>query len=246
MLVRTGESANLLIRATLVRISRRYDRLRTNEFFSSEQRERGFSLMLLFREGRAAITVLLWVMFFTSFVTLLFVDTLLPSVLNNTPLSEDSASIIAAIARFAGLAGGVGVAWAADRFDRYLVLAGAFFLGAIAIVALGAAGSAGLVVGMALIAAGFFAVGAQNATNAVAAASYPTAMRACGAGWAIGLGRNGQIFAPTLASMVVSMRLSTSHTIYILALPSLVAAAAAFAIAFSGRRFGDERGKPQN
>ncbi|HUZ74418.1 MAG TPA: MFS transporter [Stellaceae bacterium] len=244
-LVRMGESANLRIRATLIRISRRYDRLRTNEFFSSERSERGFPLVLLLRGGRALITALLWVMFFSSLVTIFFVNNLLPSVLNNAQLSENAASTIAAIAQFGGLAGGVAIAWAADRFDRYLVLAGAFLLGAISIVALGTAGRAGLGVGLALICAGFFALGVQYAANAVAAASYPTAMRASGVGWAIGLGRNGQIVAPTIAAMLVSLKLATSHTIYLLAFPGLIAAAAALVIAFSGRRFGDERGKEQ-
>ncbi len=239
-LVRGGESGNQRIRATLIRISRRYDRLRTNEFFSSEHRERGFSLVLLFCEGRALITVLLWVMFFTSLVTVFFVNNLLPNVLDNARLSEDAAATIAALSQFGGLAGGLVLAWAADRYDRYLVLAGALFLGAIAIAAIGAAGGAGLGVGIALIAAGFFALGAQNAAVAVAAASYPTAMRACGVGWAIGVGRTGQIIAPALASMLIAMKLSTSHAVYLLATPGLVAAVAALVIAFSGRRFGNE------
>jgi MFS transporter, AAHS family, 4-hydroxybenzoate transporter len=243
LLVRAGESANLRIRATLIRISRRYDRLRTNEFFTSERLEPGVPLRLLFREGRAAVTLLLWVMFAAGLAAVYFVDDLLPSALDNARLSEDAAANIVSLTQFAGIAGAVVVAWFADRFDRYLVLAVAFLLGAAAIVALGAAGDAGFEVGIALVAAGFFVAGVQNAATAIAAASYPTAMRASGTGWAIAIGRIGQFAAPTLASAVLGLGLATGPTIDILAVPVFIAVAAALAIAVSGRRFGDERGR---
>jgi AAHS family 4-hydroxybenzoate transporter-like MFS transporter len=235
LIVRQGEAANPRIRATLIRISRRYDRLRTNDFFSSEHHEPGFPVWDLFREGRAPVTAFVWIMFFTSLMTIFFVNAFLSSVLGNARLSESGAATVAVLTQLGGIVGGLAIAFTADRVNRYMTLAAAFFLGAVAIVLMGAAGT-GYLVGVTTILAGLFALGTQNAANAVVAASYPTAMRATAIGWALGIGRNGQIVAPILAADLVSLRLSTAHVLYIIALPGLVAAAAALFIAILGRR----------
>lgn len=234
VIVHQGEAANARIRATLIRISRRYDRLRTNDFFSSEPRGPGFPVWLLFRDGRAPMTAFIWIMFFTSLMTIFFVNAFLSSVLGNAGLSESSAVTVAALTQLAGILGGFAIAFAADRLDRYMVLAVAFFLGSAALVLMGAAGK-GSLLGGATILAGLFALGTQNAANAIVTVSYPTSMRATGIGWALGIGRNGQIIAPILATSLVAMRLSTSHVLFIIALPGVVAAVAALYIAILRR-----------
>jgi AAHS family 4-hydroxybenzoate transporter-like MFS transporter len=76
--------------------------------------------------------------------------------------------------------------------------------------------------------AGFFTFGAQNSANAIAATRYPTAMRSSGIGWALGIGRTGQIVGPLIGGLLLSLHWSTSGILYVIAVPSVVAATAAF------------------
>ena len=239
ILIRRGERENVAIRAGLIRISRRYDRLRVSEFMTSEPAERGVPVLLLFRQGRALITALLWILFFMGLMTIFFVNAWLPTVLKSTELSDRAATNIAAVVQVGGMLGGLVVSLLAERFNRFLAVGGAFVLGALSIAAMGMFSNT-LVVAIVVFLVGLFALGAQNAATAIAAAVYPTAMRATGVGWALGLGRNGQLISPTIGGLLVTLKWEANHLLYLVALPAFVAAAAAIAIAFSGRRFGDE------
>jgi AAHS family 4-hydroxybenzoate transporter-like MFS transporter len=78
--------------------------------------------------------------------------------------------------------------------------------------------------------AGFFTFGAQNSANAIAATRYPTAMRSSGIGWALGIGRTGQIVGPLIGGILLSLHWSTSGILYVIAVPSVIAATAAFVL----------------
>ncbi|HZT51766.1 MAG TPA: MFS transporter, partial [Stellaceae bacterium] len=239
VLIRRGEQADMQIRAGLIRLSRRYDRLRVSEFVTSERPERGLPVAMLFRHGRAPATALLWIVFFAGLVTVFFVNAWLPAVLKREDYSETLATVIAAAVQVAGIAGGFAVCYVAQRFDRHLALGAGFLLTALAIAALGLVSNPLMVAGMVLL-VGLFALGAQNAATAIAAASYPSAMRATGVGWALGVGRNGQLVSPLLGGYLVLLKWEAHHLLMLVAIPAFVAAAAALALAWTGRRFGDE------
>ena len=239
LLVRRGEQANLSIRAGLIRISRRYDRLRVSEFTTSETMERGVPLLMLFQRDRAPITILLWIVFFTGLLAIFFVNAWTPSVLKTAEYSEFTANIVAGLMQFGGMLGGIGGCYLAGRLDRFLAIGAAFVLGALSIIALSLFSNS-LIVAAALFLVGFFVFGAQNAATAIAAASYPSFMRATGAGWALGIGRTGQIIAPTVGGYVLLLKWNLHHLLDLVAVPTLIAGIAAIAIASSGRHFGRE------
>ncbi len=239
VLARRGERESVAIRAGLIRISRRYDRLRVSEFMTSERPERGFPVILLFRQGRAQITALLWILFFMGLMTIFFVNSWLPTVLKSADYSDRTATIIAAAMQGAGVLGGIFVCLLAEWFNRFLALAAAFFLGALCIAVMGLFSNA-LVLALLAFFVGLFTLGAQNAATAMTASLYPTAMRATGIGWALGIGRNGQLISPMIGGYLVLLKWEANHLLYLVALPAFAAAVAAIAIAFSGRRFGDE------
>lgn len=239
LLVRKGESANVQIRAGLIRISRRYDRLRVSEFTTSEPMEHGVPLVMLFTRERAAITALLWVIFFTGLMMIFFVNAWTPSVLKRAEYSDFTATAIAGLMQFAGMLGGLGAVYLAERLNRFLVIGGLFVLGAFSIIAMGLFSNA-VLVAIVMFMVGMFAFGAQNAVTAIAASGYPSILRATGVGWALGSGRVGQMVAPTVGTYLLMLRWEASHLLYLVALPAFIAAAAAIAIAFSGRRFSTE------
>jgi AAHS family 4-hydroxybenzoate transporter-like MFS transporter len=67
-------------------------------------------------------------------------------------------------------------------------------------------------------------IGAQNGANALAAEVYPTAARATGVGWALGIGRIGSILGPNLGAMFVG---TTPRLFLYAAVPLTLAATAA-------------------
>jgi AAHS family 4-hydroxybenzoate transporter-like MFS transporter len=146
------------------------------------------------------------------------------------------AIIIAALLHFGGIAGGLAIAPLCDRLNPYLVLACAYILSGTFIAGIGLAGNKATFAVAATFFAGFFTFGAQNSANAIAATRYPTAMRSSGIGWALGIGRTGQIVGPLIGGFLLSLKWGTSEILYVIALPSVVAATAAFFLSGSSRR----------
>jgi AAHS family 4-hydroxybenzoate transporter-like MFS transporter len=202
----------------------------TTAFSIAEKKEKGFPVVLLFREGRAPVTLLLWVMFFMNLMALFFMNSWLPTVMHNAGLSERAAIIVSGITHFGGIAGGLAMGPLCDRLNRYVVLAVAFVLSSLTIASIGLAGSVAGLAAAATFFAGFFTFGAQNAANAIAATSYPTAMRSTGVGWALGIGRTGQVVGPLVGGFLLSLRWPANDILYVVALPGLVAAVAALLV----------------
>ena len=225
--LRRGDRAVATVRATMIRVSRRYDSLRTVQYVTSEPEERGFSALRLFAGGRAPFTALLWLAFFMNLTAVFLVNGAIMTVLDVGGVDEDTAGTVAVVAQLGGIVGSFVAAAFAERYDRFGVLAAGFLLSALSIAALGAGSVGPVVATLVVLAAVFFTVGTQNAAIAVAAASYPTAILATAMSLALGVGRVGQIAAP----LVASVRLGQHGRFALYALPALVAAAAAFAIA---------------
>ncbi|MCG8505173.1 MAG: MFS transporter, partial [Sphingomonadales bacterium] len=71
--------------------------------------------------------------------------------------------------------------------------------------------------------------------NALAADFYPTAARATGIGWALGIGRIGSIIGPFAGGVLIALAWRTGDIFLVSALPALVASAAVFLMGKSAR-----------
>ena len=192
--------------------------------------EKGFPVALLFREGRAPLTSILWLMFFMNLAALFFLNSWLPTVLRNAGLSETAALSIGGLTHIGGILGGFVIAAICDRFDRYRVLAIGYALAAFSIVTIGLAGNVLVAATAAVFFAGFFVNGGQNAANAIATVTYPSSMRSSGIGWAIGIGRIGTILGPVLGGMLMAWHWGNVQILAMLACFCLVACLAALAL----------------
>jgi AAHS family 4-hydroxybenzoate transporter-like MFS transporter len=226
------------IAAILARMNPKLVFSQAARFINSEHKEKGFPVALLFREGRARITLLLWIMFFMNLLALFFLSSWLPTVLHKAGLPQHAAIVIAALLHFGGIAGGLALAPLCDRYNPYLVLAFAYILSGTFIAGIGLSEDRITFAMAATFLAGFFTFGAQNSANAIAATRYPTAMRSSGVGWALGVGRTGQIIGPLIGGFLLSLQWATSQILYLIALPSVVAATAAFLLSGGSRRWG--------
>jgi AAHS family 4-hydroxybenzoate transporter-like MFS transporter len=175
------------------------------QFVVHEPKLTGMPVLHLFRSGRTLATLLLWVVFFMSLLDIYFLSNWLPTVLADLGASISEAAVIGSMLQVGGIVGTVALGRIVDRFS-FRALALVYFIGVFAVGAIGQLGhSAGLVT-IAIFVAGFCIVGGQIAANALAAAFYPTSVRATGVGWALGIGRVGSIVGPLVGGVLLSMK----------------------------------------
>ena len=171
----------------------------------------GNPVKMLFGEGYALQTVLLWVIFFCSLMDLFLFGYWLPEVLHLTGMTPAEAARAASFralgAMFAVLYLGVLI----DRFGPQRALAwhyaaGAVFTALISLVAM----SYALLVAVIFL-SGMTTTGSQTGANGTCGKLYPARMRTTGLGWALGIGRLGGIAAPPLGGYLLARGLPPRH-----------------------------------
>jgi AAHS family 4-hydroxybenzoate transporter-like MFS transporter len=186
----------------------------------------GIPVVHLFREGRSAVTLLLWVVFFMSLLDLYFLAYWLPTVLNDLGASVSTAAAIGSLLQVGGVVGAFALGSVIDRFS-FRALALVYFGAVFAVGAIGQLGHSAVLVSIAIFAAGFCVVGGQIAANALTAGFYPTSVRATGVGWALGIGRIGSIVGPLVGGVLLAEKWSASAVFSAAAAAALCAALAA-------------------
>jgi MFS transporter, AAHS family, 4-hydroxybenzoate transporter len=172
---------------------------------ASEQ-SAGVPVKQLFLEGRALATVLLWIPFFTAFGVLSVAVFFTPGLLRTTGVPATAAAA-ALVNAFLGLGALVGMAIAGRLVERYgavRTLGTALLLGAGCTALLGFAFGSVPLAATATALVGLFLGIAGSGSIAVATLIYPTAIRATGIGWGIGMGRGGQVAGPLIASWLLT------------------------------------------
>lgn len=199
---------------------------------------KGFSVFQLFREGRAPVTLLLWVAFFMNLLVMYFLVNWLPTLLKSAGLPLSMAILSTAILNLGGVIGAVVLGRMIDKLSPYIVLGSAYAASAafIALLAFGGTNLTVLLVGAAL--SGFGVVGAQIGCNALTAAVYPTAIRATGVGWALGVGRIGAIVGPLVGGVLLAAGWGPQNLILLAVVPAVIASLAVFVLGGVRRRAG--------
>ncbi len=192
-------------------------------FTTTERPLPGVPVRHLFTQGRALATPLLWVPFFMAFGVLVVVVLWTPALLRQAGMPAPDAAFVVAIH---GAGGFVGMAAAGRLFDRFgmAALVPAFLLGAVFTLLLGHVGNS---VALAATCDGLIGVcvgvGASGMI-AMAAVVYPTAIRSAGIGWAMGMGRLGQVCAPLLVGALLTAGWTVEGVFLVVAVAPLFAA----------------------
>jgi len=183
----------------------------------------------LFAEGRAAGTLLLWVPFFMNLLILYFVLSWLPSLLRQSGLPVGAG--VQAVASFSlgGMLGTLTEGHIMRALGTRSALMVEFAACMLLIPSLAAAAASPASMLAIVFALGVVVQGAQAGLNALAAMFYPTAMRATGIGWALGVGRVGSIVGPTVGGMLLSRNWSADEIFMAGIAPAVLAAAAILA-----------------
>jgi MFS transporter, AAHS family, 4-hydroxybenzoate transporter len=165
----------------------------------------GNPIKMLFREGYARQTVLLWVIFFCSLMNLFLFVYWLPEVLHLTGMTPAEAARTTSFRELGAIFAVLYLGLLIDRFGPQRALAwhyaaGIAFIGAIALLALPY-----LLLAIVIFFSGVTIIGSQTGANAACGKLYPARMRTSGLGWALGIGRLGGIAAPVLGGYLLSL-----------------------------------------
>jgi AAHS family 4-hydroxybenzoate transporter-like MFS transporter len=187
-----------------------------------------FPISGLFRGGRTPTTLLLWLAFFMNLLVMYFLVNWLPSLLRGNGLSLKIAIASTATLNLGGVVGAIMLGRLIDKREPAIVLGIAYLASAvfILIIAYSGANVALLLAGAG--AAGFGIVGGQIGLNAVAASTYPDAVRSTGVGWALGVGRIGSILGPVAGGALLGLGWSSQQLLLMALVPALITAIAVF------------------
>lgn len=166
-------------------------------FFIDEERRAGLPVQHLFTGGRAAVTLLLWLLFFSAFGALIASLVWIPTLLKESGLTPAEAALCLALHNIGGIVGTVLSGFLIDRYG-YLPLALTFLLGSAFTALMNYPAPDFVAVAALATAAGFFLGGSASGIIVVAAQFYPTFVRSTGVGWCQGCSRLGSAVLPLL------------------------------------------------
>jgi AAHS family 4-hydroxybenzoate transporter-like MFS transporter len=211
-------------------------------FEVAEERSPGFVVKQLFTEGRGAVTLLLWVMFFMNLLDLYFLIGWLPTVMSDAGVAVQTAILIASLFQLGGVTGNLVLGRVIDRTMSFRVLGFLYLLSALCIFFIGGAGGSVPLLVASVFTTGLACLGSQSSSNALTSTYYPTAIRSTGLGWALGIGRIGSIVGPILGGLLLTITPETRRVFWAAAIPPLIATAAAFLAASIIKKQGFSRG----
>ncbi len=211
------------IKSVLTRINPGATFAPRTRFVIAEEHKSGFTVRHLFSEGRALGTALIWLVFFMSLLDIFLVSSWLPIILHDAGLTLSTAVNVSATMAFSGMVACLVTAPVLDRQGCFAVLVPAYLLSAIGLAALGSVGTGLGLILITAAAAGAGNVAGQNTANALAAAYYPTYIRATGVGWALGIGRIGAVVGPAIGGTMLALHLSRQARFFVAAVPSVIA-----------------------
>jgi MFS transporter, AAHS family, 4-hydroxybenzoate transporter len=190
----------------------------------AEEKSRQNPVRELLADGHVLVTLLLWVPFFLGFMVLLTVVLWAPALLNESGIPLPVTSLILAVHYFGGFIGTACSGYLVDRFGFLKVLMTSFVMGALFLTLFGQVTSSAILLGAVALFCGIFVAGAANGMLAVAASLYPTSVRSTGIGWAMGMGRFGQLVGPILVGLMVAANFSKPSIFIAAAIPCLISA----------------------
>jgi len=182
------------------------------------------SVKHLFTSKLAAMTILIWIVYFMNLVIVYGVTTWLPTLLvkQGVPLVRSYGYTM--MQHLGGALGTVLVGFAVDKFGRKQGLFFTYLLAGISTWLFGlAVGSpiALYVIGGAL---GFFIIGGNGGQHVVTGEIYPTQVRSTGVGWGLTAGRFGAACGPVLGGLLQSAGVSFNHYFAWFAIPAFLSA----------------------
>lgn len=223
------------VRRLMQRIAPHEDLSRVT-FTVAEKNTTGFPVKHLFAPSLRFGTVALWSTVFMTLLVIYLLSSWLPTVINNTGMSLKDASLVTAMFQVGGTVGAIILGRLMDKHSPQRVLGITYLIGAAFTYLIGSTGGNTAMLVLAVFGAGFCVSGGQVGTNALAAAFYPTASRATGVSWSLGIGRIGSILGSLAGGWMLVLGWDISTIFMAVSIPSLLAAGCMAAMARTRRQ----------
>jgi AAHS family 4-hydroxybenzoate transporter-like MFS transporter len=213
------------------------------EYVVQEENKSGIPFVHLFREGRTAVTILLWLINFMNLLNLYFLASWIPTVVREAGYPVSSAVLVGTTLQLGGVIGTFVLARFIKGRGLVPVLVTSLAIACVSIALIGQPGlSFGILTAIVCV-AGAGIIGSQPAINALSATSYPTYLRTTGVGWGLGVGRVGAIIGPVLGGEFLR-RQWTAHEIFLAAaIPALISTLAMITMRWTNRQDTDANSK---
>jgi MFS transporter, AAHS family, 4-hydroxybenzoate transporter len=190
----------------------------------------------LFRDGLAATTILIWIMFFCNLLSMYLIGYWMPTVLSLSGLTPADAVFASALRDAGPLVSVFAIAPLATTFGAPNVLRVTLFLGIVFIALVGVATLPWLALLAVIFMVGCCTVGSQTGLNGMTGALYPARVRNTGMAWALGIGRLGAIFGPWLGGALLTMGLPPREIFLVACVTAAIATLAVTALGFVNHR----------
>jgi AAHS family 4-hydroxybenzoate transporter-like MFS transporter len=194
----------------------------------------GNPVAMLFSQGYALQTILLWIIYFCSLMNLFLFAYWMPTVLNLVGYTPSEAVFASSLRDFGGMMAVLYLGLAIDRMGPERTLAWHYALGAVFIAVIALVALPYVMLLLVTFLAGATIIGSQTGANGTCGKLYPARMRTSGLGWALGIGRLGGIAAPVLGGYLLSLGLAPPHIFLSACLFALIAAVATALLAYRG------------
>lgn len=213
------------VRALLRRISPSAGEASSFSLGEAKTASPGGSIGLVVSRSLALGSAMLWLTYFMGLMIFYALINWMPILLKDAGLPQSTAALVSALFPLGGF-GALLSGWLMDRINANLVIAACFALMAAAIYCVGfTIGSLGALMAVMLL-SGTMMNTAQTSLPALAATFYPTAGRATGISWMLGVGRFGGIAGSLLVAELSRRHLDFGTIFAVVAVPGLVAAIA--------------------
>jgi AAHS family 4-hydroxybenzoate transporter-like MFS transporter len=200
----------------------------------------GNPVRMLFGDGYALATVLLWIIFFCSLINLYLFVFWLPEILHLTGLTPSESVFATSLHALGAIAAVFYLGRLIDRFGPQKALTANFAVGIVFILLIALVAMPYVPLLAVVFFSGMTIIGSQTGANAACGAFYPARMRTSGIGWALGIGRLGGIAAAPLGGFLLARGLAPRHVFLTACIFALIAAAATAMLGLRARANGAE------
>jgi MFS transporter, AAHS family, 4-hydroxybenzoate transporter len=197
---------------------------------------RGNPIALLFSEGYALQTTLLWIIFFCSLLNLFLFIFWLPEVLHLMGMTPAQSVFVTSLYPLGGIFAVAYLGWLIDRFGAHRSLSVHFALGIAFVATIALVAMPYLAVLGVVLMCGVTVLGSQTGLNAACGKLYPARMRTSGYGFATGVGRLGGIAAAPLGGFLLAKGLPPTFVFLSACVFAAMAAVATALLALPHRR----------
>ena len=176
----------------------------------------------LFASGFGLGTCMIWVTLFMGLLTMYLLSSWLPLLSRDAGLSLGQAALLGSLLQVGGMLGNFTVGMKMDRWDHHSVVGLTVLGGGACAVLIALQQPTMQVLCPLILLLGYFLNGVNVGCYALAAAFYPTQIRATGVCWATGVGRLGAISGAGIGALMLAADWNFSQVFLFLAIPSLI------------------------